>query len=526
MVCRPLVGEVTITYNGTIYMVDADGTATLTVRGTTPSAKYGSVKAAETDIPNKAPGVVADEDTVYTINGNSVEVTDKIGILLLFDDIVETNDTGSTTNTALLESRATDELKTSNVLTGQGTRHYESKYLDLVDHNNGNAWVAADRNIQVYWPLPEGTDKNTKFELLHFEGLHREMGVDMVEDQIHTCNVVPMKIDKITDSHIVFTVSSSGFSPFVLAWESTTPVDPGTPDDYTLHYVTNGGEHLSSETKSRPWIKDYEDLPTPVRDGYTFEGWYWDLRLTEPVTGDVNVNKTTVSLYAKWSDNKDYTPDDTGVSNWLETEDHRLFLVGYPDDTFRPERNMTRAEVAQMFYALLLDQDVAITTTFSDVADEAWYATAVKTLASLGMMDGYPDGTFRPDAPITRAEFATVALAFAYDPASASCSYTDVNANAWYYTYVAQATTYGWIGGYPDGTFRPNNSITRAEVAVIVNNMLGRDADERYIDRNADELVHFVDLSKNHWAYYTIMEATNSHDYTKASAGETWKSVR
>ena len=187
---------------------------------------------------------------------------------------------------------------------------------------------------------------------------------------------------------------------------------------------------------------------------------------------------------------------------------------------------MTRAEVAQMFYALLLDQDVAITTTFSDVADEAWYATAVKTLASLGMMDGYPDGTFRPDAPITRAEFATVALAFAYDPASASCSYTDVNANAWYYTYVAQATTYGWIGGYPDDSFRPNNSITRAEVAVIVNNMLGRDADERYIDRNEDELVHFVDLSKNHWAYYTIMEATNSHDYTKASAEETWKNVR
>lgn len=305
--------------------------------------------------------------------------------------------------------------------------------------------------------------------------------------------------------------------------------DPGTGtdtrDDYTLHYVTNGGKHLSSETKSSSWTKDYEDLPTPIRDGYTFEGWYWDLRLTEPVTGDVKVNKTTVTLYAKWSSGN-YAPDDTGVSKWLETDKHNAFLSGYPDGSFLADKNMTRAEVAQMFYSLLLDKDVKITKSFSDVPTDAWYAKAVNTLSSLGMLGGYPDGTFRPDAPITRAEFAAIALAFAYNPASASCSYTDVNTSAWYYTYVAQATTYGWISGYPDGSFRPNNSITRAEVAVIVNNMLGRNADESYIDRNADKLVSFVDLSKNHWAYYTIMEATNSHDYTSASSGETWTCVK
>ncbi|MCI7159156.1 MAG: S-layer homology domain-containing protein [Flintibacter sp.] len=309
---------------------------------------------------------------------------------------------------------------------------------------------------------------------------------------------------------------------------TTPPPDPGdgggtgSRDDYTLHYVTNGGNHLSSETKSSSWTKDYEDLPTPVRDGYTFEGWYWDLRLTEPVTGDVKVDKTTVTLYAKWSGGS-YGPDDTGVSKWLETDEHNAFLSGYPDGSFQADKNMTRAEVAQMFYSLLLDKNVTITKSFSDVPTDAWYAKAVNTLSSLGMLGGYPDGTFRPDAPITRAEFAAIALAFAYDPASASCSYTDVSANAWYYTYVAQATTYGWIGGYPDGSFRPNNSITRAEVAVIVNNMLGRDADESYINRNADELVSFVDLSKTHWAYYTIMESTNSHDYTASSNGESWK---
>ena len=297
-------------------------------------------------------------------------------------------------------------------------------------------------------------------------------------------------------------------------------------DDYTLHYVTNGGNYLSDETKNNEWVKEYEDLPTPVRDGFTFGGWYWDLRLTEPVTGDVSVDKTTVTLYAKWKNNQDYDPDHTGVSNWLETGQHNAYLSGYPDSTFGPDRNMTRAEVAQMFYALLLDKDVTIMASFSDVPADAWYAKAVNTLASLGMLGGYPDGTFRPDAPITRAEFAAIALAFAYDPVNASCSYTDVNTAAWYYTYVAQATTYGWIGGYPDGTFRPNNSITRAEVCVIVNNMLGREADQNYIDRSSAALADFVDLSGSHWAYYTIMEATNSHDYTSTSAGEAWDNVK
>ena len=239
-----------------------------------------------------------------------------------------------------------------------------------------------------------------------------------------------------------YTLSNVQGNHTIAAYFAKDSSDPGTRDDYTLHYVTNGGKHLSSETKSSAWTKDYEDLPIPVRDGYTFEGWYWDLRLTEPVTGDVKVDKTTVTLYAKWS-NDNYGLDDTGVSGWLETDEHNAFLSGYPDGSFQADKNMTRAEVAQMFYSLLLDKDVKITKSFSDVPADAWYAKAVNTLSSLGMLGGYPDGTFRPDAPITRAEFAAIALAFAYDPASASCSYTDVSTSAWYYTYVAQATTYG-----------------------------------------------------------------------------------
>lgn len=479
----------------------------LTVRGVV------NTETGTTDIVDKVPSTaenvtaVAAEGTKYLINNSNLEVNDSTGVKLLADNIVEEGKQALTQYLLDGDYGLNNEFK------------FEYRYLDLVDSSNGNVWIRPSQPMTIFWPYPEGADSNDTFYVIHFDGLDRNY--DDLSNALENNQPKNCKITR-TSGGITFTVDS--FSPFALVWKEGSSSGGGTDtrNDYTLHYVTNGGNHLSSETKSSSWTKDYEDLPTPVRDGYTFEGWYWDLRLTEPVTGDVKVDKTTVTLYAKWSGGS-YGPDDTGVSKWLETDEHNAFLSGYPDGSFQADKNMTRAEVAQMFYALLLDKNVTITKSFSDVPSDAWYAKAVNTLSSLGMLGGYPDGTFRPDAPITRAEFAAIALAFAYDPASASCSYTDVSANAWYYTYVAQATTYGWIGGYPDGSFRPNNSITRAEVAVIVNNMLGRDADESYINRNADELVSFVDLSKNHWAYYTIMESTNSHDYTASSNGESWK---
>ena len=294
--------------------------------------------------------------------------------------------------------------------------------------------------------------------------------------------------------------------------------------DYTLHYVTNGGKRLSDETKHTKWTKDDKALPTPVREGYTFEGWYTDQDLTKPVAGDVKVSKASVTLYAKWSGEKT-GPDGTGVSRWLETQRHNAYLSGYPDGSFHPDQSMTRAEVAQMFCSLLGNKNVTAAKSFADVPAQAWYAKAVGTLAGLDKLGGYPDGTFRPDAPITRAEFAAIALAFAKESAGASCSYADVKAGAWYYPYVAQATAYGWIGGYPDGSFQPGSSITRAEVAVIVNNMLGRGADKNFIQGHTGEIVRFADLSKRHWAYYTIMEAANAHAHEESAGQETWKSA-
>ena len=215
-------------------------------------------------------------------------------------------------------------------------------------------------------------------------------------------------------------------------------------------------------------------------------------------------------------------PDDTGVSDLLNTEDHIQYLFGYPDGTFGPENNMTRAEVAQMFYNLLLNQNVTVTVSFADVSADAWYAQAVNALASLGIVQGVGDGMFAPERTITRAEFTVIAMRFAELPTGGTNPFSDVRTSDWFYAQVVGAAQYGWITGYTNGTFGPNNTITRAEVTAIVNRMLSRSADEDFVDDNAAELVRFNDVSDTYWAYYDIMEATNSHEYEWDNNAEEW----
>ena len=317
------------------------------------------------------------------------------------------------------------------------------------------------------------------------------------------------------------------------------PDDPDDGDDddrddasdptYAVYYYPgygSGARDLDKryEEDMEVEVLAFEDVDLTGREGYTFIGWS-----TQPNAGSVtylpgdtfDMPDHDVYLYAQWLRDQ-IGPEDTGVANWLNTTDHIAYLTGYPNGAFGPNNSMTRAEVAQMFYALLNNKNVTITATFPDVPADAWYATAVNTLASLGMVSGDADGNFRPNDPITRAEFCVIALAFAYEPESYSCSFTDVSVNDWFYTYVAQAASYGWIGGYADGSFGPNDLITRAQVTTIVNNMLGREADRGYVNTHTDTLVQFNDLTRIHWAYYDIMEAVNEHEYTRTYGTEDW----
>ena len=215
-------------------------------------------------------------------------------------------------------------------------------------------------------------------------------------------------------------------------------------------------------------------------------------------------------------------PEDTGVANWLNTTEHVRYLNGYDTGMFMPGANMTRAEVAQMFYNLLLNKNVPITVSFTDVPATAWYADAVNVLASLGILTGYGNSQYAPDRPITRAEFTVIAMRFAQLNPGGVNIFSDVDADDWFYAQVVGSIQYGWITGYADGTFRPNAYITRAEVTAIVNRMLGRVADQAYVDSNTFYLKQFADVSRFYWGYYDIMEATNAHAYSMVGGKEAW----
>lgn len=208
----------------------------------------------------------------------------------------------------------------------------------------------------------------------------------------------------------------------------------------------------------------------------------------------------------------------------LNRTDHFAFLVGYTDGTFGPERNMTRAEVTTMFARLLTEQieaDKTYSNTFSDVPKGYWAANYIGYMQQFGIITGYSDGSFRPDAPVTRAEFATIASRFE-KLTEGSKSFADVPDTYWAARYINFAATRGWVTGYSDGTFKPENPITRAEVAAVTCRLLERSADQNYIRSHFNELRTFSDMTESHWAYWYAMEAANGHDYTKSGGSENW----
>ena len=202
----------------------------------------------------------------------------------------------------------------------------------------------------------------------------------------------------------------------------------------------------------------------------------------------------------------------------LNKKDHVAYIIGYEDNTVRPENNITRAEVATIFFRLLTDDSRARfwsqTNDFSDVSANDWFNNAVSTMANAGVLTGYPDGTFKPNAPITRAEFAAIAARFSDVTYNGKCSFTDVAATYWAADEIALAEHLGWITGYPDDTFRPGRNITRAEAMTLINRVLERAVEEEDMLKN---MVKWIDNSPSAWYYEAVQEATNSHTYTRLS---------
>ena len=212
----------------------------------------------------------------------------------------------------------------------------------------------------------------------------------------------------------------------------------------------------------------------------------------------------------------------------LNKEDHKAYMFGYPDWTFLPNKNMTRAEVTAMFARLLKNYpstDVKYNLPYSDVFEKDWYYPAVGFMTENKIVTGYEDGKFRPNDPITRAEFATIASKFEDLVGDKVNGFYDVPESHWALKYINSAYARGWVAGYEDGSFRPDRNITRAEVVTITNKMLIRYADVDFVRANKDLLINFKDLDEGHWAYFNIMEATHGHDFMRKSNGkdELWE---
>lgn len=292
-------------------------------------------------------------------------------------------------------------------------------------------------------------------------------------------------------------------------------------EDCILYFDSNGGTEFKKidNGKDSFRINPYSDSEygqhIPSRPGYRFTGWYRDEDLKNRIDGTFNVY-TIVTIYAGW--------ERTSVPSMLNGDDHYAYIQGYADGTVRPNANITRAQVATIFFRLL-DEDVRsdyLTTynTFPDVNADYWANTAISTMASLGVINGRNSGLFDPDAYITRAEFAAICARFDDSNVSGFDSFTDTFGH-WAEEEIGRAAALGWIQGYDDGTFRPNQYITRAQTVTMINRVLCR------LPEDEDDLLPgmsvWTDCREGDWCYLAIQEATNSHDYvTKDRVYETW----
>ena len=204
---------------------------------------------------------------------------------------------------------------------------------------------------------------------------------------------------------------------------------------------------------------------------------------------------------------------------------HEAFIGGYPDGNFAPDKQITRGEAAAIFARLLADKAEAgkvYTSTFKDVPADLWSANSIGLMQSLGLLGGYEDGTFRPEQPITRAEL--IALVCRFKAAAPGVPvFNDVPSTHWAYNDINAAAAQGWTGGYEDGSFRPGQPITRAEVVSILCRVLDRNADAEYITERYVYLPNtFKDINSSHWAYWNVMEAANGHEYKVVRGAEDW----
>ena len=381
--------------------------------------------------------------------------------------------------------------------------HKEIFAFDIWTKDNGetgvNPFVAQTLN---------GGDKVTYTAHFAADKIGPENKPDVIPDKYQA--VVTYKVvggtwkDKTTDDQVqVFTLKTKKETG---VWEDANPAP------VLGETIPTGMISSYSRTASQSWDKDITK-DTKVTESVTYT---YTFTKKSSGGGGGGSHKPTVTI-----------PDD--VPTGLNGDDHYAYIVGYPDSTVRPQNGITRAEVATIFFRLLTDETRNANSTksnsYSDVAAGAWYNHAVSTLSAMGIVKGDSHGKFNPNAPITRAEFAAIAARFDDKADTTAVDFSDI-ASHWAKDEISAAANNGWINGYTDGTFRPNNKITRAEAMTLVNRVLKR-LPETAEDLHNDMIKWSDNSDTSAWYYLAVQEATNSHYYDlKENKHEKWSKLR
>ena len=287
--------------------------------------------------------------------------------------------------------------------------------------------------------------------------------------------------------------------------ETQQPPPPAPPSStYTITFDANGGTGTMTSEKVAQGGKYNIKENKFTRAGFMFAGWNTKADGTGtayPDKGAINSVTQNMTLYARW------IPA-------LESEKHIRYILGYPDGSVKPEKAITRAEAVTIFYRLLTtdDKDAEVTTTFTDVKSDDWFYHEVAYFEKNGLIVDSTNGKFRPNEPITRAEYAALASGFDKLDTDAPNVFPDVPDDHWAVGYINSAAKKGWVEGFEDGTFKPEGTLTRAQLVTIVNRMLKRSIKLENIPASAPK---YTDLKSDHWAYCALIEASVDHTYTR-----------
>ena len=460
--------------------------------------------------------------------------------------------------------------------TKDGTKYEEGKTYTLIDSLNLYARWTTTYDVVTHFMGANGIEQeNLSQTNNNLTGTHGKLLSELVVQPNITGNYVyvPSETkysvgngDKFPVGTTTFTEANTVIHQYYYLDETGTPgkdsegkdtdTPNGQPDawEYKATFIVKNGQWDTNPTGGKDTIVKY--LPTKnIKTGESiqaklsnvptagntpdshYKAGSWD---PKPNEGDVITKDMTYTYTYSWRSSGGSggsnrpkppvveIPDD--VPTGLNGKDHYAYIIGYGNNDVRPQNNITRAEVATIFFRLLTDETRTANMTksngYNDVKDGDWFCCAVSTLSKMGIIKGYEDGSFKPNDPISRAEFAAIAARFDPDGDKTPASFFDVTSH-WAKDEISIAANHGWIKGYEDGSFKPDQKITRAETMTLVNRVLNR-LPETKDDLHKDMKTWVDNMDETAWYYLAVQEATNSHYFKNKTSTkfEQWTDLR